>query len=266
MPQNTRRYFEESENLLRGRTPESYGSEFAAVMRSKLGERFKHLASPEKLGLMSLIGDPRGSWNVAGVNFPTGLDNPKNERLMAEALEPVLEGGSMPKGKRIFGVGRGADAATYAHELRHDKVHDEVTNRMMDLIHGSTSLPAYKANIDKVYDYLSGFDFRKKFDPIEQKEAKVLDFFKRLANEEAQASGVGVSKRIFSGDWIKKNVELNKAGAVGGFLGQEKLPNSVIEFRAKLPFLNFVGRLGDGSVKKASGGMIENTTHYRKIL
>ncbi|MFM7856284.1 MAG: hypothetical protein ACKO96_31270, partial [Flammeovirgaceae bacterium] len=68
-------------------------------------------------------------------------------------------------------------------------------------------------------------------------------------------------------NFVQKNIELNKAGAVGGHIGQEKLPEHIIEYRANLPFLNFVGRLGEyETIKKAAGGSVENTTHYRKMI
>lgn len=269
MPQNTRRYFEESEQLLEGKKPE--GPEFAALMRSKIGGRFKDLVTPERLGMMALIGDPRAQdWSVAGVNFPTGLDNPKNIERMREAVAPVLAetGQELPKGKRIFGVGSQADAATYAHELRHEAVQDEMYNRVLDFIHGSTSRPAYKTNVDRVYRYLVDFDENAIANtPYADKERKVLDTIKWMAKEEANQNDMGFWNTLLSGDFVEKNMELNKAGAVGGFLNGEKLPNHVIQYRAKLPFLNFVGSIEDTkSRKKAVGGMVENTTHDRKII
>jgi hypothetical protein len=69
------------------------------------------------------------------------------------------------------------------------------------------------------------------------------------------------------GDFVDKNIELNRAGAKGGFMNGNQLPKHIIDYRAKLPFLNFVGRLDEyETAKKAAGGSIENTTHYRKMI
>jgi len=267
MPKNTRRYFEESEDLLKGRSPESYGSEFAALMRSKLGSPYQHLASPAKLGLVSLVGDPKGDWNAAGVNFLTGLESTKDKQEMETALQPVLEGQPMPEGKRIFGIGRGADARTYAHELRHEDIKGELQNRMLDLIHSSTSLPAYKANVNQVYGYLTDFDPEKKNTPVEEKEKRIFEELNYYLKRAPHDSDLGFFTKAMAGDWLNKNLEVNKAGAVGAFLDGKKLPNSMLKYRAKLPFLNFIGRLEEPkTAKKASGGSVENTTHDRKII
>jgi hypothetical protein len=271
MPQNTRRYFEEAEQLLEGRKPE--GPEFAALMRSKVGDRFKHLVTPERLGMMALIGNPRAQhWNVAGLNFPKGLGSFEDRYRMWEELYPVLretKQKTVPEGKRIFGVGRHADAGTYAHELRHEAVEDELYNRTLDLIHGSTSLPAYRANVDRMFTHLVDFDR----DAVENtsyadKEKAVFNSVGHIIRDEARSkSDLGLLSSLMSNGAIEKNMELNKAGAVGGFLGGKELPGYVIQHRAKLPFLNFIGRIEDPAPeKKASGGAVENTTHDRKII
>ncbi len=49
MPPNTLRYFEESNNMLEGKSPESYGPEFAALMRSKLGPTMEGKPLPSSI-------------------------------------------------------------------------------------------------------------------------------------------------------------------------------------------------------------------------
>lgn len=285
MPQNTRRYFDEAQDLARGPTPESYGSEFAALMREKIGNQFKHLVTPEKLGLMTLVGRPEAQYSHAGKNYSQGyLEDPKATKEMEEDLSGALKGyyydptghfqvwnQKLPKGKRIFGIGRGADAPTYAHELRHEDVRDEDTNRMLDIVHSSTSLPAYKANIQKVFSYMVNFNRERiKNTSLADKEKEVLATFSPMMRGEVDSTQMGGWTKYRAGDMdnvINKNIEFNKAGAKGAFIGNEKLPDHIIEYRANLPFLNFVGRLGEYEpVKKAAGGAIENTTHYRKMI
>jgi len=276
MAQGTKRYFDEAQDLLRGKSPEDYGPEFAAIMRSKLGPRGQGLASPEKLGLMGLIGDPRFSYNIAGRNYVARGSKDKEklaERILQDFL-PFVEPDDfkeIKEGKRIFGVGRHANSATYAHELRHENVRNESRNRIHDLVYGSTSLPAYKANLNNVYGYLTNFDFKKQNIPIEEKEKEVLRLLEGQIKQERVDVGVGFLNGLMSLDFLNKNIELNKSGAVGGFLDGKKLPNAVIQHRAKMPFLNFVGRLGSSeskeeSKRKAVGGNVERVYYDRKLI
>lgn len=273
MPQ-TKRYFEESEDLISGVSPDR--PEFEALIRSKIGGRFKESVTPEKIGLAALIGDPTAKWSLRGFNSYEGIPTAQE---IKDYAGPILEGKEPPAGKRIFGVGAGASPRTWAHEFRHDIERNEYNNRMLDVMYGSTSLPAYKANIEKVYEHLTRSDpeNRKKsfeerykihYAPLEEKEKYVLNELKnsyasrREINEE-----MGTFSQIFNKDYIDKNFELNRSGAVGGTKGNKTLPKDILEFRSKFPFLNFIGRLEEpSSKKKATGGAIENTTHDRKLI
>lgn len=282
MPPNTRRYFEESEQLLKGRSPES--PEFAALMRSKVGGQFQGLVTPERLGVMALVGNPAESnWDTAGIRF-----NPlASEAQIKEILGPVLENANqeLPKGKRIFGIGSQADAGTYAHELRHENVGSEAVNRFFDVMYGSTSLPSYKVNIERAYDYLTdtpeyrnaSFKERWVIDnaPLQQKEKLVLDTLKGKAHnwilkDAAKNEGISIASSFESADiesFIDKNFDLNRSGAVGGFKDNKKLPSNVIEYRSKFPFLNFIGRLKGLDVeRKYTGGNVEKVYTERKMI
>lgn len=299
MPPNTRRYFEESENSLTGRSPES--PEFQALIRSKIGERFKESVTPEKIGLAALIGDPRKSRAFLDLmSIPHGFQAPRT--LSPKEVEAYIGGGSLagifakpeqfsefgaelldnrqvPEGKRIFGVGSAADAGTWSHEFRHDFEKDEIKNRMMDVIYGSTSLPSYKANIERVYNYLINSDpetTKKKFKEREQmrnaslnnQEKYVLDRLKNnyIEGESVEAE-LGFLPRIFNLDYIDKNFELNRSGAVGGNKDGKPLPEDILKFRSKLPFLNFIGRLDEPAPKKkAVGGNVEKVYIDRKMI
>jgi len=272
MPKGSHRYFEESENLLRGKSPEDYGPEFAALMRSKLGERFKGLVSPEKIGLMSLIGNPSEFYDTAGINFK-GNDKDRLSDIASRSIRSIAEKGDLEKiqeGKRIFGIGSGADVGTYAHELRHEVVNDERKNRVYDLVYGSTSPASYEANLNKAYDYLTGFDFRNQYIPIQEKEKAVLQLIKEeIANERDEA--FLFSRPPKEGDFLGENIKLNKEGAIGGFLNNKKLPKSILNDRSKMPFLNFVGRLGsleseEENKRKAMGGNVERVSYDRKLI
>lgn len=282
MPPNTRRYFEESEQLLKGRSPES--PEFAALMRSKVGGQFQGLVTPERLGVMALVGNPTESnWDTAGIRF-----NPlASESHIKESLGPVLEDANqeLPKGKRIFGIGSQADTGTYAHELRHESVGSEAANRFFDVMYGSTSLPSYKANIKRAYDYLTdtpeyrNASFKERWfidnAPLQQKEKLVLDALKGKANnwilkDAAKNEGISIASSFESADienFIDRNLKLNKSGAVGATKAGKKLDPVVIEFRSKLPFLNFMGRLEESDLKKKStGGNVEKVYIERKMI
>lgn len=299
MPPNTRRYFEESENSLTGRSPES--PEFQALIRSKIGERFKESVTPEKIGLAALIGDPRKSRAFLDLmGIPHGFQSPRT--LSPQEVEAYIGGSSLagafskpedfskvgselldnrqvPKGKRIFGVGAAADVGTWSHEFRHDSEKNEIANRMMDVIYGSTSLPSYKANVKNVYNYLINSDpanTKKPFKerekmrnaPLGEQEKYVLDRLKNnyIEGETAEAE-LGYFPRIFNLDYIDKNFELNRSGAVGGNKDGKPLPEDILKFRSKLPFLNFIGRLDEPALKKkAVGGNVEKVYIDRKMI
>jgi hypothetical protein len=274
MPKGSHRYFEESENLLRGKSPEDYGPEFAALMKSKLGGRFEGLVSPElnKVGLMSLVGNPSQFYDIAGINF-SGNDKDRLINIASETIRPIAQKGDLEKiqeGKRILGIGSGTDIGTYAHELRHEVVNDERKNRVYDLVYGSTSPASYKENLNQVYNYLTNFDFRKQNIPIQEKEKLVLDFIKdEIANERNEA--FRFSRPPKEGDFLGENFKLNKEGAIGGFLNNKKLPKSILNDRSKMPFLNFVGRLGsleseEENKRKAMGGNVERVSYDRKLI
>lgn len=273
MPPNTRRYFEESEDLISGVSPDR--PEFETLIRSKIGGRFKELVTPEKIGLAALIGDPKAKWSLRG--FQSREILPPEQ--IKEHAGPILEGKEPPAGKRIFGVGAGASPRTWAHEFRHDLERNEYNNRMLDVMYGSTSLPAYKANIEKVYEHLTRSDpeNRKKsfeerykihYAPLEEKEKFVLDKLKNsYASRRELNEEMGAFSQIFDESYIDENFKLNRSGAVGGTKNGKTLPKDVLEFRSKFPFLNFIGRLEEPSTKKkATGGAIENTTHDRKLI
>jgi hypothetical protein len=130
-------------------------------------------------------------------------------------------------------------------------------------------LPAYKKNVEQVYGYLTNFDYRKANAPLNEKERFVLEELNPILKDEPEFAGI--KNHRLSEKWLEENIKLNKSGAVGGTMKGKKaqfdLPDSILQYRAKMPFLNFVGRLEEPkTTKKASGGSIENTTHDRKII
>lgn len=282
MPPNTRRYFEESEQLLKGRSPES--PEFSALMRSKIGGQFQNLVTPERLGVMALVGNPNeANWDTAGVRFNPLVDNSQIKQFLGPVLEDANQ--ELPQGKRIFGIGAKADVGTYAHELRHENVGNEEKNRFFDVMYGSTSIPSYKANIERAYDHLidtpeyrnSSFEERWFINnvPLQQKEKLVLDTLKGkekswILKDAAINEGISIVSSFNSEDienFIDKNLKLNRTGAVGGMKGSKTLPKDILEFRSKFPFLNFIGRLEDETSKrKSSGGNVEKMYVERKLI
>lgn len=286
MPPNTRRYFEESGQLREGRTPDQ-SREFEALLRSKIGGQYKDLVTPENIGLMALIGRPDFKYNYRGLNYPQGLDSPEETELMRQELSTVLRSANqeLPEGKRIFGLGSDADARLYAHELRHEKVGREYINRLMDLMYSSTSLPAYEDNIKKAYEYFTDNEENRKLPfrdrvkianaPLEEKERFVLDRLKdkdwifrdAASNRGEKVSFLSKLKSADAKQFIDKNFDLNRSGAVGGFKDNKKLPSNVIEYRSKFPFLNFIGRLKEPDVeRKYTGGNVEKVYTERKMI
>ena len=116
---------------------------------------------------------------------------------------------------------------------------------------------------------MTNFDYRKANAPLNEKERFVLEELNPILKDEPEFAGI--KNHRLSEKWLEENIKLNKSGAVGGTMKGKKaqfdLPDSILQYRAKMPFLNFVGRLEEPkTTKKASGGSIENTTHDRKII
>jgi hypothetical protein len=175
MPKNTRRYFEELDQQLKGRAPSS--PEFEALIRSKVGGPFQRIVSPETVAASELIGSAGEEFPFArlrGRNYPEGVSSKKIANSLNQELgffgPQVEQVSKLPEGKRIFGMGRHARPDVWSHEYRHEQIGDERKNRMYDVVYGSTSLPAYKTNIEQVYEYLmfTNDDFKKL--PFEEKQ------------------------------------------------------------------------------------------------
>jgi hypothetical protein len=292
MPQNTRRYFEEAGQSSEGLSPNH--PEFAALMRSKVGSQYQHLVAPERLGLAALIGDPKKlPYDMRGLNmeqvYPSSIKNRIKEKIELDANQkldyqkigakspfPWFEAitGINASGKKLFGFGRGADADVWAHEFRHGDPEQtgEYNNRFEDFAN-STSIPNYRNKMNNfVNSFFNASAFKKGEKPsIKEREALALDTFKYNIDRRVEEiiQKLGIPRKVGdSEDFLAKNIELNRAGAVGAFdASGKKLDPLFIKARAEMPFLNFVGRLEDPTPKKkADGGMIENTTHDRKIL
>jgi hypothetical protein len=264
---NSKRYFEESGTQLKARSPEEYGKiGFEALMRSKIGPRYQDLVNEERIGLTALIGDPKAEYTLSGVNFRQGFANEQEKKIADNFLSPALGEEGLPSGKRIFGIGRPAGANTFAHELRHDAVVNESQNRMLDLVYSSTSLPAYKSNVERIYGFLTDFDYKKANAPLSEKEKFVLEGLGYLLKDEPRIANIDPD-RMINKQWLEENIALNKSGAIGGTKNGKNLSDSILQYRAAMPFLNFVGRLEDKKpVKKSIGGNVEKVSYDRKLI
>jgi hypothetical protein len=273
MPKNTRRYFEELDEQLKGRAPGS--PEFEALIRSKIGNQFKDLVSPETVAKSALIGapdqnlySPYGGMNYFEGTAPEKVRESLMNRVAGRGLNQQIE--SLPDEKRIFALGTRANPKVWSHEFRHERVNDEIPNRYYDLIYGSTSLPAYQTNVKGLYEALldDSDDFKKL--PYEEQMAMAYgvspkdmesyiidkleknDFAARVARKEdlpLSAALLSDIKLMFDGKgFLARNREANRT-----IRRTEDLPYEMIQLRSRLPFLNFVGKL-DEPVKKAKGG------------
>jgi len=273
MSKNTRRYFEELDQQTKGRAPGS--PEFEALVRSKIGGQFERHVSPQTIQASSLIGPADYNFptsRIAGVNFLEEKTPKERQQYLSRRIGvSPAELSSIPEGKRIFGVGRYAGPDMWAHEYRHESVSNERANRLFDVVYGSTSLPAYKTNIEGVYQYLlqTSDDYRRLPEEdkyalrnlsLPDKEDFVLDKIRKsyIVHDAQQREDIPFSASLLStlkdvfteGDMFDRSKRLNKE-----VQRTEDLPYDIIQMRAKLPFLNFVGRLAE-PVKKAKGDSI----------
>jgi hypothetical protein len=332
MPANTRRYFDElSPTILpgnRGTSPSD--PEFEARVRAKIGKRFEK-EIPEKLGLLSLVGDPREYYPLYGVNFQPNLNlitkNEAEKRMQKELSESMYrfnENEYIPiqEGKRIFGLGSGASPTTWSHEIRHEKVKDELDNRLYDLMY-STSPQNYAANVVSVYKYLAGATelvndpySNKTFAQMEKEVLKRIDpildistpnvsseYVMNQPTWDDKTSGEEIGElyrnkvnkgREASINWdrhLKINADPTRQSRrllerkVNDEKTQDQI-NQLLNERATLPFLNFVGSpdlediVSDRAIlpygrsivkekspkKKSTGGNVEKVYIERKMI
>ena len=248
----TRRYFEERGMQLSGSPPD--GIEREAQIRAKMGPEYVDLVE-KNIGVTGMVGDPKDAFDTRGINFSPA----SSPQSMRKVLGPELSASkdkTLPEGKRIFGIARHATPQIYAHEIRHEVVKDEEQNRMLDLVNAG-SRPAYQDRVDLLYDfymakdplYTEGSDTKKWYLGnkilFEDKEQYVLNKVAPVLGEyltKEAPSKEGSSKDVGK-NTLRSNYNLNAMGAIGAYRESgEQLEKSVIEQRARYPFLNFIGR------------------------
>ena len=296
--------------------------EAAAKIRSKM--------LPEDQGLVNLaqmmnIGKPKGKYTALGVNMsPNDPSRPAPSYIdklneLSDVLQPNDLNRLEDPQKTIMGLGAGASPQTFAHEARHNKIIDEYTNRANDVL-GSNSAAQYHNNINDYYNYLvmkhPNYGYSNK-DPFDKKEDTVLDYIKHAFQKRYQTDPGDIDEKSFhitrpAQDVINLHKTYNQDFAKGEepnlwdklshpidyMLGHTKetsqgvFPQTMIEDRARFPFLNFVGS-NPGAVRSGypgdagmgydpkrenggagtpepkehkRGGFVERTTHDRKIL
>lgn len=271
MPQNTRRYFDELLKSSEGTSPDS--PEFEARVRAKIGKRFENEVA-NKTGLMSLVGDPKEYYPLYGVNFPGIRSKEYIEKRLKDEVGPDV---SVPDKARIFGLGAGASPTVWAHELRHEKVKDELDNRLYDLMY-STSPQNYAANLLNTYEWMVGNTelidnpyANKTFKQMEKEVLKRLNPItgpaslnaateyqrnqpgvKDEASSEEKASNYASKKakaKEISVNWdrhlsINADPTRQSRNLLAKKVNDEKLQDQIDQLlneRAALPFLNFVG-------------------------
>lgn len=271
MPQNTRRYFDELLKSSEGTSPDS--PEFEARVRAKIGKRFENEVA-NKAGLLSLVGDPKEYYPLYGVNFPGIRSKEYIEKRLKDEVGPDV---SVPDKARIFGLGAGASPTVWAHELRHEKVKDELDNRLYDLMY-STSPQNYAANLLHTYEWMVGNTelidnpyANKTFKQMEKEVLKRIDpildistpnvsseYVKNQPTWDDKTSPEEIGelyrnkvnkRREISANWerhLKINADPTRQSRnlLAKKVNDEKLQSQIDQLlseRAALPFLNFVG-------------------------
>ena len=289
--------------------------EFEAKVKANLDPQYHSLVHKEVAGN---IGKPQSIYSTLGVNFP-GVPAPANLRQRAYQYgsdNPVDEAKLKDPTKHVFGIGAGATAQTFAHEFQHDKIPDEFANRRK-LVLSSSSPEHYWRNINDTYNYHvlrndTRYDPKTKkrvayqnSDPFSAKEKTVLDTLSLSGNEwnmldlHHQTNSSWEAGEDSPKLWAHHPLDYLRGDVVETSKG--RLPRTMLEERAKYPYLNFVGTnpgpvtsgypddnggpnsQGDLKIqydpardsRPASqrpaptykhGGAIERTTHDRKIL
>ncbi|MEI6478529.1 MAG: hypothetical protein WCO52_06095 [bacterium] len=228
--------------------------ELAAKIRAKIGTPYRDLVDPNKAVFLN----PGHSYNLLGINAHRVRPENREDfaQRMAMGLGQINSASYNALGdpkKTVYGIGNGASPQTMAHEYRHDKINDEMANRIQDLIH-SNSRAQYSNNLQSLYEGLYG-DRGEKIS-VGDKEKKVMSALdSRIFNSpEAYPNltmyAVDTHAAVNSGEsqgYMAHPMDYLTGNTVETSVG--KIPKTMVEQRNQYPFLNFVG--GDISAKKA---------------
>lgn len=188
--------------------------------------------------------------------------------------------------KYVLGFGEGASPRVYAHEFRHNKVDDEIANRTLDLVHSNTPYQ-YASNVQSLYEKLYGEEGKEL--PFQIREKRVLDHVAwgghGLVVERHRDINRGQQGEFR--EFMSHPIDYMRGERYEDPYKQAatKLTKGTLQARVEYPYLSFVGRedlpdplfaeekgryrreiAAQGKQKKAAGGAIENTTHYRKMI
>jgi len=230
-------------------TYENYTSvddpEFAGKVKASIGKPYEDQVDPKTA---VNIGPPDRRLTTLGLNLNPGADtsrlaNNLNKIGLPKAAAQVA---TLPPEKRVLGLGAGANPVTFAHEFRHNTVHSEEKNRVLDLIY-SSSPEHYASNVQSLWELIN----RKtgKNIPIKQKETEVLSMLKESKNSKKllnnfPISDLGLHKKL-------NQYNLSKLDTVSTYPYETMLdtaetrsgeaPVSMVKARAEFPALHFVG-------------------------
>mgnify|MGYP003325193054 CR=1 FL=1 len=242
--------------------------EFEAKVRSNIPDAYRYLVDKNKA---AGIKDPTKMYSTLGLNVSDADVFHRLTQFDSLSKDDVKK--LSDESKHVYGIGLGASPLVYAHEFQHDKIDDEFNNRLA-LLTASNSPESYWHNINDVYNWYvmnrathSEKDPKtgkhipyKNSDPFKQKEEAVLNslnayFRARDMNGAENILGKGnyppntdlhreVNQNWDAGkdpprlwttypmDYLKGNTRETSKGV---------LPRTMIEERAKFPYLNFVG-------------------------
>lgn len=270
--------------------------EFEAKVRAKIGAPYISEVDRNVAYDFPNAFRPTRSYSTLGLNAG---DIPIDKREKAVRNDIGLAAlKNYDPSKYVFAFGAGATPQTYAHEFRHNKIDDEEQNRIADL-KNSTSAYQYASNIQSLYEYLYRDDGKDL--PFQVREKRVLNRFidpwvidrhKNINRGEQGEVREFMSHPI---DYMqgKRYEDPYKKSTT-------RLTKGTLQERSEVPFLSFVGRedlpdplfaeekgmyrrtygtnaenakalvdaikKSESKQKKAAGGAIENTTHYRKMI
>jgi hypothetical protein len=244
MPRGSHKYFENLEPY--GKPLKPGHPEFEAQIRARIGNPFVQLVDEEAAGY---IGPDDLALSLRGFQVDPGQEGALEAygRRLARAGAEVPEDANRPG---VYGVGRGATPATWAHEFRHERISSESTNRLNDVVY-APSLQAYQQAVRSAYSSFAGDGKVEANVSFPEKERFVLD---KISYYQASDSSPMFGK-------IKREMEPGKGrlGRVWGYVrGKMGEPDPADVARAEYPFLMWMGRDANPPLPKykTSGGSV----------
>jgi len=242
MPAGSHKYFQQIDP--HGGRISTDDPEFVAQVRAKLGPKYEHLVDENKKFQAANIGDPQTRYTYLGLNFPK--KEYATQKDLVDAKTQFLDPITSAKDKKalnspnvsIYGIGSGASPQVFAHEFRHNVMHDERNNRLLDII-SANSPTQYRRNLESYYEYIR----KKPADKVPLSELEYIFHEALHSNIFKNKNGKDDEDSIYAPPplWEKSKQALENSGILNALpdVAQQYIQRKAAMDRVAQPYLNF---------------------------